>query len=79
MKKSENKMSIIYFFSLIPNIYDDSIFENRINQLFDFEFKKWDIDTIEKNSICTIENTIALIEKAPTVIKKIFIDDFYHR
>ncbi|SEP59659.1 zinc dependent phospholipase C family protein [Butyrivibrio sp. TB] len=63
----------------IPNIYDDSIFENRINQLFDFEFKKWDIDTIEKNSICTIENTIALIEKAPTVIKKIFIDDFYRR
>lgn len=63
----------------IPNIYDDSIFENRITQLFDFEFKKWDIDTIEKNSICTIENTIALIEKAPTVIKKIFIDDFYHR
>ena len=63
----------------IPNIYDDSIFENRINQLFDFEFKKWDIDTIEKNSICTIENTIALIEKAPIVIKKIFIDDFYRR
>ena len=63
----------------IPNIYDDSIFENRINQLFDFEFKKWDIDTIEKNSICTIENTMALIEKAPAVIKKIFIDDFYRR
>lgn len=63
----------------IPNIYDGSIFENRINQLFDFEFKKWDIDTIEKNSICTIENTIALIEKAPIVIKKIFIDDFYRR
>lgn len=63
----------------ILDVYDDSVFENRIKQLFDFEFKKWDIDTIEKNSICTIENTMALIEKAPAVIKKIFIDDFYRR
>ena len=63
----------------ISDVYDDSVFENRIKQLFDFEFKKWDTDTIEKHSICTIENTIALIEKAPTVIKKIFIDDFYRR
>ena len=63
----------------ISDVYDDSVFENRIKQLFDFEFKKWDTDTIEKHSICTIENTMALIEKAPAVIKKIFIDDFYRR
>ena len=54
----------------IPNIYDDSVFENRIKQLFDFEFKKWDIDTIEKNNICTIENTTALIEKTSNSDKK---------
>lgn len=63
----------------ILDVYDDSVFENRIKQLFDFEFKKWDTDTIEKHSICTIENTMALIEKAPAMIKKIFIDDFYRR
>ena len=61
----------------IPSIYDDSVFENRIKQLFDFEFRKWDLESIDKNSICTIENTMALIEKAPTIIKKRFIDDFY--
>ena len=61
----------------ISGVYDDSVFENRIKQLFDFEFKSWDIESIDKNSICTIENTMALIEKAPQIIKNVFIDDFY--
>ena len=61
----------------ISGVYDDSVFENRIKQLFDFEFKSWDIESIDKNSICTIENTMALIEKAPQIIKNVFIDEFY--
>ncbi len=61
----------------IPHVYDDSVYKNRIKQLFDFEFKRWDIESISKNSICTIENTRMLIESAPIIIKKIFIDEFY--
>ena len=79
--KSKNLMDILKegrSFS-IPSVYDDSVFENRIKQLFDFEFKSWDIESIDKNSICTIENTMTLIEKAPKIIKEIFIDDFYNK
>ena len=52
----------------IPNVYDDTYFENRISQLLDFEFKHRDLRLIENNSIVTIENTGALLECAPQVI-----------
>ena len=52
----------------IPNVYDDTYFENRISQLLDFEFKHRDLRLMENNSIVTIENTGALLECAPKVI-----------
>lgn len=61
----------------IAGIYDDKVFEDRIRQLFDFEFKSRDIESIVHNNICTIENTNKFIDDAPQMIKKMFFDDFY--
>ena len=52
----------------IPDVYDDSFSEDRIRQLLDFEFKEWDLGAIDKHSIVTIENTKALLEKAPAMV-----------
>ena len=57
----------------IPNVYDDTYFENRISQLLDFEFKHRDLRLIENNSIVTIENTGALLECAPKVIREMLM------
>ena len=61
----------------IAGIYDDKVFEDRIRQLFDFEFKSRDIESIVHNNICTIENTNKFIDDAPQMIKKMFFEDFY--
>ncbi len=61
----------------IPGVYDDTFFDDRINQLLDFEFKNWDLESIENNSIVTLGNTRKLLDDAPMMIKEMFIDDFY--
>ena len=58
----------------IPNIYDDTFFDNRISQLLDFEFKSWDLESIETNSIVTIKNTRALLESAPEMIRQMLAE-----
>lgn len=58
----------------IPNVYDDTYFENRISQLLDFEFKSWDLGLIENNSIVTIRNTQALLDSAPEMIRQMFVE-----
>ena len=52
----------------IPDVYDDSYSECRCRQLLDFEFKNWDLGSIETHSIVTVENTRALLECAPQMI-----------
>ncbi len=58
----------------IPDVYDDTFFENRLSQLLDFEFKRWDLESIENHSIVTIENTRALLESAPQIIRDMLAD-----
>lgn len=58
----------------IPNVYDDTCFENRISQLLDFEFKSWDLGSIENNSIVTIKNTMELLESAPEMIRHMLVE-----
>ena len=58
----------------IPNIYDDTFFDNRISQLLDFEFKSWDLGPIENNSIVTIKNTRELLESAPEMIRQMLAE-----
>ena len=60
----------------IPNVYDDTCFENRISQLLDFEFKSWDLGSIENNSIVTIKNTMELLESAPEMIRHMLVEVF---
>ncbi len=54
----------------IPDVYDDSFSENRLGQLLDFEFKSWDLGSIRNHSIVTIENTRALLDNAPQMVKE---------
>jgi hypothetical protein len=58
----------------IPNVYDYTYFENRIIQLLDFEFKSWDLGSIENNSIVTIKNTMELLESAPEMIRHMLVE-----
>lgn len=61
----------------IDGVFEKSLLEPRIHQLFSFEFQSHDIEHLSENSICTIENTESLIQEAPEMIKKVFLDDYY--
>lgn len=58
----------------IPDVYDDSFSEDRSRQLLDFEFKSWDLETIDKQGIVMIENTRALLEHAPRMVWEMLMD-----
>lgn len=61
----------------IDGVFDKTLFEDRINQLFDFEFRPHGLEHIYEHTICTVENTIKLIAEAPQIIKRVFLDDYY--
>lgn len=61
----------------IPDVFDNRLLEERIKQLYGFEFAPHDIEHISCNEICTIDNTNELINDAPKMIKKLFLDDYY--
>ena len=58
----------------IPDVYDDSFSEDRSRQLLDFEFKSWDVGTMDQHSIVTLENTRALLEHAPRMVWEMLMD-----
>ncbi len=49
--------------------------ERRIDQLYEFEFRDWDISHIDEYSICRIEDMEQLIQKAAEYVKKVLIDE----
>lgn len=49
--------------------------ERRIDQLYEFEFRNWDISHIDEYSICRIEDMEQLIQKAAQYVKKVLIDE----
>lgn len=61
----------------IDGVFEKSLIDPRINQLFSFEFKSRDIEHLSENRICTVDNTESLIQEAPEMIKKVFLDDYY--
>ena len=61
----------------LEGIISKAVIERRIEQLLEFEFKRWDISHIEEQKICKIEDMECLIQGASLFIKKIFIDDYY--
>jgi len=61
----------------IEDVFDRKLLGDRMKQLYDFEFRPHEIECIDQNKICTIENTNKLIADAPKIIKHIFLDDYY--
>lgn len=61
----------------IDGVFEKSLIDPRIDQLFSFEFQSRDIEHLSENRICTVENTESLIQEAPEMIKKAFLDDYY--
>ena len=61
----------------LKGIISKAVIERRIEQLLEFEFKRWDISHIEEQKICKIKDMECLIQGASLFIKKIFIDDYY--
>ncbi len=59
----------------LSGIIEKDIIEQRIRQLYEYEFKleNWDISHIEEQKICSIENMKNLIQEASLFIEKIFI------
>lgn len=60
----------------IENVFDKDVFNDRIDQLFSFEFLERDLSHIDKNEIITLENTYKLIDDASEFIKKVFVDRY---
>ena len=54
------------------DVFDKSLLDDRIKQLFEFEFKLHDVKNIAHNEICTIDNTYELIMRTPQIIKQWF-------
>lgn len=61
----------------LDDIISKAVIERRIEQLFEYEFKCWDISHIDENKICKIEDMERLIQDASLFIKKVFIDEYY--
>ncbi len=61
----------------IVDVFDEKLLDDRIKQLYDFEFRPHDIEHMIYHEICTIENTNKLIEDVPKMIKSVFLDDYY--
>ena len=61
----------------LEGVIGKDVIERRIEQLFEFEFKGWDISYIEEHEICKIEDMERLIQDASLFIKKVFVDDCY--
>ena len=60
----------------IENVFDKDVFNDRIDQLFSFEFLERDLSHIDKNEIITLENTYKLIDDASEFIKKVFVERY---
>lgn len=56
----------------LGDVFDKSLLDDRIKQLFEFEFKLHDVKNIAHNEICTIDNTYELIMRTPQIIKQWF-------
>lgn len=54
----------------LEGVFDNSVLEPRLEQLFSFEFNNMDIGNITENRIMTMENSMAVIEKIPEIIIK---------
>ncbi len=54
------------------DVFDKSLLDDRIKQLFEFEFNPHDVKNIAHNEICTIDNTNELIMRTPQIIKQWF-------
>lgn len=52
------------------DVFDNRLLNDRIKQLFEFEFAMHDMKYIARNEICTIDNTNELIISAPRMIKQ---------
>lgn len=63
----------------LEGIIEKEAIEQRIRQLFEFEFmaENWDISHIEDQKICSIGDMEKLIQEASKFIEKIFIDNYY--
>lgn len=81
--KRENLLKILQSGEAISleGIIEREVIEQRIGQLFEFEFKaeNWDISCIEEQKICSIEDMEKLIQEASKFIEKIFVDSYYLR
>ena len=61
----------------LEGVIGKDVIERRIEQLFEFEFRGWDISHIEEHEICKIEDMERLIQDASLFIKRVFVDDYY--
>lgn len=60
----------------IDGVFEKSLLDPRIDQLFSFEFKSRDVGHLSENKICTLNNTESLIKEAAEIIKKVLLEDY---
>lgn len=70
--KKKNLLEILHAGKAVTlaGVIEKEDIERRIGQLFEFEFKYWDVSHIAEQQICKIEDMEEVIQKAALYIKK---------